>query len=158
MYLADRGETVIHTKHIVFLWSGTMATIFCCLLLCGYYSRGVFISLESQRISWRLDKVRTSAMVMITSSTHSLSVLLSAMETTCTTQIAPGIACWPSSEIIRTRLHVLPIPLTATIHSVYFVIVWLLFKAGIYLKKYGMLMSVSSLDMILHLVAVCWAA
>ena len=121
MYLADRRATIIHIKRIIFLRSGAAATIFCCSLLCGYYSRGAFISLESQRISWRLDKVRTSAMVMITSSTHSLSVLLSAMETTCTTWIAPAIACWPSSEIIHTRLHVLPIPLTATIHSVYFV-------------------------------------
>ena len=55
---------------------------------------------------WWLDKVRTSEMVMVARrcqySKRSLSVLLSVVGTTCTTQIVLALAWWPLSQIICT--------------------------------------------------------
>ena len=59
-------------------------------VLCGYYSRVATIK--------GLDAVR---------SMRTLSVLLSAVETTHTTQTVLALAWWLSSEIIRTCRHVL---------------------------------------------------
>ena len=70
-------------------------------------------------------------------SAHSLSVLLSAVETTCTPQIALALAWWPLSEIISTRVRVPCMLATATSPGRYLFCselsnVWLLFKSGNY--------------------------
>ena len=51
------------------------------------------------------------------SSTRSLSVLLSALRTTRTTQTVLALAWWPSSEIIRTRVRVPCLLAAATIQG-----------------------------------------
>ena len=76
------------------------------------------------------------------SGTCSLSVLLSAMETSRTTLTALVLAQWPSSEITHIGVHVPHIPAAATIREVRLFrselpIVWLLFEGSVYSKKYG---------------------
>ena len=82
-------------------------------------------------------------------STHSLSVLLSAVEMTCTTQIALALAWWPLSEIISTRVRVpcIPVLAMATIPGRYLFCselptVWVLFKSGDYSKKYSIYLGI----------------
>ena len=85
---------------------------FCYTFLCGYYLRAATIGgwclfvWKTRRHQWRLDKVCTSDTVTLlhdVNSTHSLSVLLSAVETTRTTQTALALAWWLASVIICTR-------------------------------------------------------
>ena len=88
--------------------------------------------------------VRRWRLVDVVRSVHSLSVLLSAVEMTHTTQIALALAWWPSSESIRTRVCVPHILAAATIRGRCLFrselpIVWLLFEGSVYLKKYRML-------------------
>ena len=68
------------------------------LVLCGYYSRVAFISLESPETStmgWiKYVRVRWWRLVDAVSSTHSLSVLLSAVKTTRTEQITLVLVWW----------------------------------------------------------------
>ena len=71
--------------------SDATATIFYAVCFCVtiLFEGGVFISLEARRHQRWLDKVRTREPLLdAVSSTCSLSVLLSAVETTRTTQIA----------------------------------------------------------------------
>ena len=106
---AYRVSLLVHTH--IFIWSDAAATIFfaACFSAAtiegGVYFFGKLTDIKDGWIRyiraiqwWLLDAV---------SSLHSLSVLLSAMETSRTTRIALVLAWWPSSEIIRTRLHVL---------------------------------------------------
>ena len=84
-------------------------------------------------IQWRLFDAVSSA--------HSLSVQLSAVETSCTTQKALVLACWPLSINICMRLCVCSV---YTSHSYYsravvfrseLLIVWLLFEGDDYIKE-----------------------
>ena len=90
----------------------------------------------------RYVRVRRWQLLDAVSSTHSLSLLLSAVGATCTTQTVLELEWWPSSEIIRTRVRCcIYYPWLLFEGGIYFVqelqIVWLLFEGGVYLKKYG---------------------
>ena len=94
------------------------------LVLCSYYSRVAFFLWKARRRPRWLDRVRGC--------TCSLSILLSAVRMTCTTQTVLALAWWPSSEIIRTRVCHVYYPWLLFKGGVYFVqelrIVWLLFE------------------------------
>ena len=109
---------------VIFLWSDAVA-IFFAVRFVQLLFKVAFISLESPQIS-TLDKVHTNATVTMlesVSSAHSLSVLLSAVETIRTAQTVLALVWWLSSEIIHTCMRVLR----------------LLFEGGVYSKKYGTL-------------------
>ena len=129
---------------------------FRCWLLCGYYSRaatirgqllfesGVYFFEKPVDINngWiRYVWVRRWRLLDTVSSKHSLSVLLSAVETTRTTWIAQALAWWLSLEIIRTRVPRILLAMATIRGRCLFLlelqIVWLLFEGDAYLKKYG---------------------
>ena len=134
-------SSIRHHGYYLFRWSFCAATIQRRLLFKG----GVYFFGKPGDTNDGLDKVRTSETVIVArpvSSTCRLSLLLSAMGTTRTTQTVLALAWWPSSEIIRTRVHVLRLLAAAKI--------WgrcifrlrasdceLLFEGGVYSKKYG---------------------
>ena len=93
-------------------------------------------------------QVRQWRLLDTVSSMRSLSVLLSAVGTTHTTQTVLALAWWLSSESIRTRVHVPRLLAAATIRgqrlfhsraSDCAATIWgrRLFEGGIYSKKYG---------------------
>ena len=88
-----------------------MATIFhCSFFLWLLFEGGIYFfgKLTDIKGGWiRYIRVIQWWLLGTVSSLHSLSVLLSALETSRTTPIALVLAWWPSSEIIHTRLHVL---------------------------------------------------
>ena len=65
----------------------------------------------------RYVRVRRWRLLDAASSTHSLSVLLSVVVTTRTTQTVLALAWWPSSKIICTHGHVLRLLAVATIQG-----------------------------------------
>ena len=80
------------------------ATIFFAARFCVSTIRGWLLFLwKAGRHQRRLDKVRVIQWQLLdtVSSTRSLSVPLSAVETSCTTQTALVLAWWPSSQMIR---------------------------------------------------------
>ena len=72
------------------------------------------------------------------SSMHSLSILLSAMEKSCTTRTALALARRPSSEIIRVHVRVPCILAAATIRGRRLLFI---LSRSIYSKKSGNLFS-----------------
>ena len=99
----------------VFLWSDATVTIYFTtrfvqlLFEGGYYSRVTFYFFAKPgdiKDSWiRYIRVGRWRLLDTVSSTRSLSVLLSAMGTTRTTQTILALAWWPLLEIIPTRVH-----------------------------------------------------
>ena len=82
---------------------------FCCITFwCGYYSRVSFLWEDG------LDKVHTSDTVTTVSSKRSLSVLLAAMEISCTTRTAPMLLV----TVVRKYLHMCAC-VTYTSHGYY---------------------------------------
>ena len=69
----------------------------------------------------RLSTNNTAMQVVAVSSTHSLSVLLSAMETNCTTEIALVLARWLLLKILHICVRVQCILAAATIQRLTFV-------------------------------------
>ena len=105
-----------------------------------------WIGYERVRRWWLLDAV---------CSTHSLSVLLSAVGTTRTTQTVLALAWWPSSETIHTRVRMPHLLATTTIRGGRLLRLraldcaatipeWWLFEGGIYSKKYSTCMCATS--------------
>ena len=136
---------------VLYFFDQTPQLLFISLLvLCGYYSRAAFISLESPETStmgW-IRYVRWWWLLDAVSSTCSLSLLLSAVGTTRTTQTVLALAWWPSSEIIRTRVRMPHLLAAATIRgwrlfrsraSDCAATIWgqWLFEGGVYSKKYS---------------------
>ena len=72
------------------------------------------------------------------SSTRNLSVLLSAMEKSSTTRTALALARWPSSELF---VYV----------CVCHVLLWLLFEGGVWSKKYGTIITMVFVTLLLLL-------
>ena len=123
------------------------------LVLCGYYSRAAFISLESPKTSTtagylRYVRVRRWRLLGTVSNTRSLSVLLSAVGTTRTKQTVLALTWWPSSEIIRIRVRVPHLLAATTIRGrrlfrlrdsdcAATIRRRRLFEGGVYSKKYG---------------------
>ena len=120
----------------------------------GYYIRGRHLFLWKSRDindGWiRYVQVRWQQLLDAVSSTHNLSVLLSAVGMTCTTQTVLALAWWPSSAIIRTWVHVPHLLAMATIQGWYLfrsrasdcaatIRGWQLLEIGVYLKKYSIL-------------------
>ena len=123
-------------RQLLYFFDQTPQLIFISVLvLCSYYSRAAFFFWKAWRRPRWLDRVSTCC-------TCSLSVLLSAVRMTCTTQTVLALAWRPSSEIIRTRVCCVYYPWLLFEGGVYFVqelwIVWPLFECGVYSKKYGM--------------------
>ena len=111
-----------------------MPRLLCILLLvlCSYYSRvatirgwllfkgSIYFFGKPGDINdgWiRCIQVRRWRLLDTVSSMHSLSVLLSAVGTTHTTQTVLPLAWWPSSEIIHTRVCMLCLLAAATIQG-----------------------------------------
>ena len=114
---------------------------FSLFILCRYCSRWHLFLWRAHRYQRWLDEVHTNATVAMleaVSSKHSLSLLLSAVETTRTAQTVLALVWWLSSEIIHTCMHVLR----------------LLFEAGVYSKKYGTLFFFNRIAM--FKVLYCW--
>ena len=154
MFHTQPTENIAHgfwtsttVKHTIFLWSDAAATIyftawFVQLLFEGsvyFFINDSWIGYKWVRRWWLLDTV---------SSTRSLSVLLSAVGTTRTTQTVLALAWWPLSEIIRTCVRVPRLLAAATIQGQHLfhsrasgcaATIWgqPLIKGGAYLKKYG---------------------
>ena len=105
------------TGTTVFLRSDAVGTIYFTARLCGYYLRAVFVYFFGNiNDGWiRYVRVRWWQLLDAVSSTHSLSVLLSAVRTTCTTQTVLALAWWSSSEIICTCVHMPSVLAAATI-------------------------------------------
>ena len=148
----------------VFLQSDHMATIFLLLdFVWLLFEGGVYFFRKSADINngWTRYVIYWGLLDTV-SSTRSLSVPLSAMETSCTTQTNLALAQWPWSDTIRACMRVLHILAAATIEGGIYslrasdclatiqgwrlfhselLIVWLLFEGDIYSKKYGTLLS-----------------
>ena len=125
----------------IFLSSDAVATI--CLLLSFVrllFEGGIHFFENPTDINngWiRYVQVRGWWLLDVVSSTCNLSVLLSAVGTTRTTQVTLVLAWWPLSEIIQTHVRVPRVLVAATIqgrHSFHseLRIVWLLFEGGNY--------------------------
>ena len=129
--------------------------LFCAATIQGWLlfeGSDYFFGNPGDMTEWWLDKVCTSEMVMVARrcqySKRSLSVLLSAVGTTCTTQIVLALAWWPLSQIICTCVCMLHWLAAATIRGQRLlrsraldcaatIRERQLFKGGIYSKKYG---------------------
>ena len=88
------------SKRYVFLRSDQILRLlfFHCSFLCGYYSRAAFISLENPQTSMTAG-IGTYEQYSDDCSTHSLSVLLSAVEMSHTTQTALALAVDHSQKL-----------------------------------------------------------
>ena len=90
--MRDADVLVISLLCIRYLFNQILFSFFCCSFLCGYYSRVAFISFErpADTNDGRIKYVRVIQWRLLdaVSSMHSLTVLLSAMEKSHTTQTA----------------------------------------------------------------------
>ena len=142
--------------HVPYYFDQTPQLLFftACFSVAIIWGQRLFYWESAAVIQWRL--------LDAFSGNHSLSVLLSAMETCHATQIAPALAWWPSSEIIHTHVRVPCILAAATILRQHLFgsklpITWLLFKGSIYSKKYSIFLFVlSSFKFLLLLKSSCW--
>ena len=132
-------------SNTIFPWSDVTATIFFAVGFCAatiqerlLFESGIHVFGKPTDMNDGLIRYRRWRLLDAVSSKRSLSVLLSAVETTRTTRIAQALAWWLSSEIIRTRVPRILLA-TATIRGrCLFLselrIVRLLFKGGDYLR------------------------
>ena len=132
--LTSTQTCVSNKKRIPYFFNQTPQLLFILLLvLYGYYLRTATIrgwrlflwKAQRQRQLDKVWRVRRWRLLDAVSSMHSLSALLSAVETTHTRQTVLALAWRPSSEIICTRVRVCVLRLlaAATIQG------WCLFRS-----------------------------
>ena len=127
----------LHGDFVVWVWGAPNTLDWWRLNFFDHTARLLFISRWIRYVRviqwWMLDAV---------SSKHSLSVLLSAVETNHTTQTALVLACWPSHKLIAYVCRVL---FLSELLIVWLLIVWLLFEGSLLCGYYWKL----------HLITVC---
>ena len=119
LHLCEAIRLHISIVDTVFLRSDAAATIYFAVhFVWLLFEGGVYLFGKPGDINngWiRYERVRQWWLLDAVSSMHSLSVLLSAVGTTCTTQTVLALARWLLSKIICTRVRVPRLLATATI-------------------------------------------